>query len=248
MDENAVKVSKPNVEALAAREYQLIQELVKVRKEQNQVLEYETFEGYELPPRSQFSMLKKAAVSIKIREMTFNMASIRLFEGIQNILPMLNPEKKRLAAIPCSEEESASVEWARLNKQGVWTNKSVTAPDFIVKIYNAMGWNPECRYKVLGRITNSERGMVLLFDLDEAIMYSGKLEEYTDYKTGEVKKRQQKFYPDFYKDHIGKSYSDYAASRQMSLFENLVEYQASPVLPDAGTDSSPPEQEGGSLL
>ena len=66
---------------LAQREQALIQELIKTKQEQKQELEFESFEGYELPPRTQFSMLKKPAVSIKYGKMTFNMACIRLFEG-----------------------------------------------------------------------------------------------------------------------------------------------------------------------
>ena len=44
-------------------------------------------------------------------------------------------------------------------------------------------------------------------------------EEYIDKKTGEVKKRQIAYYPDEYKDRIGKSYNDYIAGQQMSMFE-----------------------------
>ena len=154
---------------LAQREQALIQELIKTKQEQKQELEFESFEGYELPPRTQFSMLKKPAVSIKYGKMTFNMACIRLFEGIQYILPLVNIAKKRLAVAMCVEEESASVEWARFKKNEVWVNKDITSVDFIEKIYQAMGWRRECRYKVLGRVANSDRGLILVFDLDEAL-------------------------------------------------------------------------------
>ena len=116
---------------LAQREQALIQELIKTKQEQKQELEFESFEGYELPPRTQFSMLKKPAVSIKYGKMTFNMACIRLFEGIQYILPLVNIAKKRLAVAMCVEEESASVEWARFKKNEVWVNKDITSVDFI---------------------------------------------------------------------------------------------------------------------
>ena len=203
----------------------LIQELIKTKQEQKQELEFESFEGYELPPRTQFSMLKKPAVSIKYGKMTFNMACIRLFEGIQYILPLVNIAKKRLAVAMCVEEESASVEWARFKKNEVWVNKDITSVDFIEKIYQAMGWRRECRYKVLGRVANSDRGLILVFDLDEAIMFTPMKEEYEDPKTGEKKKRQVKYYPDLYKTRIGKSYEDYEQARQINLFEDIMSYE-----------------------
>ena len=210
---------------LAQREQALIQELIKTKQEQKQELEFESFEGYELPPRTQFSMLKKPAVSIKYGKMTFNMACIRLFEGIQYILPLVNIAKKRLAVAMCVEEESASVEWARFKKNEVWVNKDITSVDFIEKIYQAMGWRRECRYKVLGRVANSDRGLILVFDLDEAIMFTPMKEEYEDPKTCENKKRQVKYYPDLYKTRIGKSYEDYEQARQINLFEDIMSYE-----------------------
>lgn len=210
---------------LAQREHALIQELIKTKQEQKQPLEFESFEGYELPPRTQFSMLKKPAVSIKYGQMTFNMACIRLFEGVQYILPLVNVGKKRFAAAMCMEEESASVEWARFKKNEVWVNKTITSVDFIEKIYQAMGWQRECRYKVLGRLANSDRGLILVFDLDEAIMFAPFKEEYDDPLSGTKKKRQVKYYPDLYKTRIGRSYDDYEQARQMNLFEDIVSYQ-----------------------
>ena len=216
---------EPEELKLAQREQALIQELIKTKQEQKQELEFESFEGYELPPRTQFSMLKKPAVSIKYGKMTFNMACIRLFEGIQYILPLVNIAKKRLAVAMCVEEESASVEWARFKKNEVWVNKDITSVDFIEKIYQAMGWRRECRYKVLGRVANSDRGLILVFDLDEAIMFTPMKEEYEDPKTGEKKKRQVKYYPDLYKTRIGKSYEDYEQARQINLFEDIMSYE-----------------------
>ena len=53
-----------------------------------------------------------------------------------------------------------------------------------------MNWNRECRYKVLGRVANSDQGLCMLFDLEEAIMFTPKPQEYTDPLTGEMKLRK----------------------------------------------------------
>ena len=215
---------KSREQETSAREISLIRELAQIRKEYKRELEYEKFDGYELPPRTQFFMLNKPAVSIKYGVMKFNMACIRLFEGIKYVLPILHPNKKRLALIMCPEEDSASVEWAR-QKNGVWVNKSISSLEFLEKMFRMMNWNRECRYKVLGRVANSDQGLVMLFDLEEAIMFTPQPQEFTDPMTGEVKKKQVKFFPDIYKGRIGRSYNDYVATHQMSMFENIVSYQ-----------------------
>ena len=70
----------------------------------------------------------------------------------------------------------------------------------------------------------------MLFDLEEAIMFTPKPQEYTDPLTGEMKKKQMKFFPDAYKNRIGKSYNDYIADHQMNMFEDFIGYQSSTVL------------------
>lgn len=207
----------------SVKEQELIRQLVQLRLEQKPKLEYESFDGYEVPPRTQFSMLKKPAVSIKYGRMTFNMACIRLFEGVIYILPIVHTQKQRLAVITCAEEESASVEWAR-HKQDAWVNKDISSLDFTEKLYRLMKWDRSCRYKVMGRVAASSRGLILVFDLPEAIMFTALPEEYVDKRTGEIRKRQIKYYPDAYKDRIGKSYNDYAAAHQLNLFEDLDGY------------------------
>lgn len=87
-----------------------------------------------------------------------------------------------------------------------------------------MGWNRECRYKVLGRVAASDRGLILVFEMEEAIMFAPKKEEFVDPVTGETKKRQVKYYPDAYKNRIGRSYTEYEQYRQLNLFEDFGNY------------------------
>ena len=49
----------------SAKEQELIRQLMQSRLQQKSPLEHEELDGYEVPPRTQFSMLKKPAVSIK---------------------------------------------------------------------------------------------------------------------------------------------------------------------------------------
>lgn len=107
-----------------------------------------------------------------------------------------------------------------------WVNKDITSLEFVENIFRLMNWNRECRYKVLGRVANSDQGLCMLFDLEEAIMFTPKPQEYTDPLTGEMKKKQMKFFPDAYKNRIGKSYNDYIADHQMNMFEDFIGYQS----------------------
>lgn len=222
-DENVAQDFGRMVHNYNAREREIIRELTRGENGKGESLEFEDLSEYEVPPRTQFSMLKKAAVTFKYKEMTFNSAAVRLFPDIRYVLSIVNRSKKRLAVILCSEEESASVEWSRVKNDKV-VNKKITSLEFVENIYEMMGWDRNCRYKILGRIVTSSRGLIIVFDLVEAIMFAPLPEEYLDKRTGVMKKRKIIYYPDEYKGRIGKSYNDYASAQQTSMFEDLEGY------------------------
>ena len=212
------------MEGYSPKEQELIRQLVQERLGKKGAIEFESLDDYVVPPNMFFSMIKKPAVSIRGNRMEFNMSSIRLFEGVQYVLPMLSERKKRMVVAICAEEELSSVEWARL-KKGKWVNRNLTCPEYVQNIYKMMNWQPNCRYKVYGNLANSERGLVLVFDLTAAVMFDPLPEEYFDKKSGKMKKRINKFYPDEIRMKLGRSYSDYMAIQERSSFESLSGYQ-----------------------
>lgn len=209
--------------AYNSKEAELIKKFVELRKEQKEQLPIVDLSEYQLPPRTQFSMLKKPAVSFKYPECTFNMASIRLFEGIQHILPFTSSKYKSVVVVMCTEEEKDSLEWCRIQKKdGQLVNKPIKSIEYIDNIYNFMQWDKSCRYKALGTIVRSNNhGLCLSFDLDDAIMVDPKVREFVDEETGEVTKKKIIYYPNKYKGQVGKSYDDYVASKQRNVFESF---------------------------
>lgn len=211
------------MEGYSPKEQELIRQLVQERLGKKNAIEFESLDDYVVPPKMFFSMIKKPAVSIRGNRLEFNMSSIRLFEGVQHVLPMLSAKKKRMVVAICAEEELSSIEWARMKKEK-WVNRSISCPEYAQSIYRMMGWRDECRYKVYGHLSNSERGLVLVFDLASAVMFDPLPEEYFDKKSGKMKKRINKYYPDEIRMKLGRSYSDYEASQRRSGFESLSGY------------------------
>lgn len=225
------------------REQELIRQFIEYRLAQNEILEYEEFDDYEVPLPSKLPILTKPGVTLKYRTMCFSMASIRLFLGCQHILPILNRKKKRLSVIPLKEEEASSIMWARRrDSDGKWYNREITIPDIVDDIFDLMDWDRDLRYRAPGHIADSPRGLIIIYELSEASMYPRGMTEYTDPETGEVKKHRKLYYPDEFKGRLGRSYNDYIALHQLSMFDDLSESD------HAGTsDSSPnssPASEG----
>lgn len=60
MDNQTFENGQYQGESFSKKEQELITQLINIRKGQKPVLPYETLDGYEVPPPTQFSMLKKA--------------------------------------------------------------------------------------------------------------------------------------------------------------------------------------------
>ena len=210
-------------EGYTPKEQELIRQLVQERLGKKNAIEFESLDDYVVPPKMFFSMIKKPAVSIRANRLEFSMSAIRLFEGVQHILPMLSERKKRMVIAICAEEELSSIEWAK-QKKGKWVNRSISCPEYVQNIYKMMDWNRDCRYKVYGHLANSERGLVLAFDLTSAVMYDPLPEEYFDKGSGKMKRRINKYYPEEIRMKLGRSYSDYEAAQRRSSFESLSGY------------------------
>lgn len=202
------------------RDQELIHQLMESRLSQKEELEYDPLDDYEVPPPTQFSMLSKPAVVVKRGQMTFSTSSIRLFTGITHVLPMLSMKRHRLCIVPLAEEESSSVQWAR-QKEEKWINRPITSNEFLANLFALMHWNVHFRYKILGHIANSPRGLILAFDLDDAIFYTGRTKDIIDEKTGNIKKKKDVYFPEQYKNRIGTPYNDYLNRHQMDMFEDF---------------------------
>lgn len=211
------------MEGYSQKEKELIGQLIQERLGKKNEIEYESLDDYVVPPKMFFSMIKKPAVTFRGNKIEFNMSCIRLFEGVQYVLPMLSEKKKRMVVAICAEEELSSIEWAK-QKKGKWINKSISCPEYAQNIFKMMGWNAKCRYRAYGRVANSERGLILVFDLSEAVMFEPAPEEYFDKRSGTMKKRVNKYYPDEIRMKLGRSYSDYEAIQKRSGFESLSGY------------------------
>ena len=96
-------------EGYTPKEQELIRQLVQERLGKKNAIEFESLDDYVVPPKMFFSMIKKPAVSIRANRLEFSMSAIRLFEGVQHILPMLSERKKRMVVAICAEEELSSI-------------------------------------------------------------------------------------------------------------------------------------------
>ena len=137
---------KSRAQELSVREISLIRELAQIRKEHKRELEYEKFDGYELPPRTQFSMLNKPAVSICILQ---------------------RKDRQSIAITPCAAEHPMSFKVPdRLLTDGQCRMR-INGVQFVQALLEANGLAAGKDYQFKGRYEAEKNAVIISLEKDK---------------------------------------------------------------------------------
>ena len=155
-----------------------------------------------------------------------NTACVRKVMERDYIQILINRQKKLLIVRPCSEEEIHSFQWC-FWKDGKKYPRQITAKIFCMKVCSLMGWNPEHRYRIVGKYIHSNGQEMILFDLTAA-------DTFQRVSTGGAKGRTSRtpIYPLDWKDQFGIPFEGHQKALQINLFDGYALYSVDGRLPD----------------
>ena len=111
-----------------------------------------------------FAHLRDPAVVIRNKNITFNTACINAFEDAVYVQIYLCEEEKLLAVKRCEQYDEDALRWC-VAKNGKRKSRKMTCPDLTKQLYDMMGWDPKCRYKILGYKIEFDGETYYAFDL-----------------------------------------------------------------------------------
>ena len=82
--------------------------------------------------------------------MSVNAASVRLLPDADYVKILIRRDEKKLVLKPCREDDIYGYKWAR-EKDGKRYASQRTGEPFVLILCDIMGWNPDNRYKILGK-------------------------------------------------------------------------------------------------
>ena len=170
------------------------------------------FEGFQVVRGEFFSHIYEPSFTLNQNKVSVNMACIRKLPDVEYVQALVNPETKKLAIRPCMEEEKDSFRWCSTGKKVA--PKKVTCKIFFGKIFALMGWNPNHRYKLLGKLIRSNGELLFTFDLANPEIYERKVSE-----DGKMKASRTPVYPEDWKNQFGLSVEEHQRNLQVNIFE-----------------------------
>ncbi len=175
-------------------------------------------DGFQVVRREFFAHLREPSVSFNSCKFAVNAACINKFPDTDYVQVLVNQETKVLALRPCEEGARDSYLWCNLSK-GKRKPKAITCKMFYAKIVSMMDWNPNYRYKLLGRLIHANGEYLIAFDLSATEVYQRTFPEGEKPKTSRTP-----VFPVGWQNQFGLPYNEHKQSMQINIFDGYAIY------------------------
>ena len=211
-----------------------------------------SYDGYQVVRRELFAHLREPAVVIRRDSVTFNTACIAGLEDAVYIQILFNQDNKRMVVRKCEENDKDALRWC-IEKPDKRKSRKMSNKLFSAMMYDMMGWNTDCRYKILGHKITHEDETMYIFDLLETEIFMDtkrkkkanpdSLEKKEELVTAETDQRPEQnqeeiaakvarklnripFYPKNWKDSFGLSVEEHKKALETNLTDGYIEFSA----------------------
>ena len=209
-----------------------------------------SYEGYQVVRRELFAHLREPAVVIRRDSVTFNTACIAGLEDAVYIQILVNQDNKRMVVRKCEENDKDALRWC-VAKPDKRKSRKMTNKIFSAMMYEMMGWNLDCRYKILGHKITFEDETIYVFDLMETEIFldikgkrakkdtesqsttesANNIEETVSSNTDnersaeEIKRKNRiPFYPKEWKDSFGLPVEEHRKALEINMLDVYAEF------------------------
>ena len=211
-----------------------------------------SYDGYQVVRWELFAHLREPAVVIRRDSVTFNTACIAGLEDAVYIQILVNQDNKRMVVRKCEENDKDALRWC-IEKPDKRKSRKMSNKLFSAMMYDMMGWNTDCRYKILGHKITHEDETMYIFDLLETEIFMDtkrkkkanpdsleKKEELVTAETDQTPEQNQEeiaakvarklnripFYPKDWKDSFGLSVEEHKKALETNLTDGYIEFSA----------------------
>ena len=157
-----------------------------------------TYNGFQVVRGEYFAHLNEPSITIANSQIYVNSACIRKAPDVDFVQVLVNSEERKLVVRPSTEDIKDSFSW----KTSKGAPKHITCRMFYAMLMDLMGWNPEYRYKIIGKRIKNENEYIFLFNLTNTQIY---MRTVIFNENGVAKKMTSRkpVYPDSWKNQFG---------------------------------------------
>lgn len=188
-----------------------------------------SYDGYQVVRGEFFAHTFEPSFTFNNYKVSVNTACIKKMPDTDFVQILVNPEEKKLAVKPCPEEAKDSFRWCT-NGSKKRSPKQITCRVFFAKVIALMGWNPNYRYKILGKLLTSGDDILFVFDLTTPEIFMRVSKE-----GDKPKMSRTPSYPAEWKNQFGLPVEEHQNTIQVNMFNGYTVFGV-----QKNTDSTPP--------
>jgi len=171
-----------------------------------------SYDGYQVVRGEFFAHIYEPSITFNNCKVSLNTACLNRLPAVSYVQFLVNPEEKKLVVRPCSEDEKDSFRWCS-ERNGKRKPKQITCRIFFAKIVNLMNWNPQYRFKMLGKIVRSGDEQLVVFDLAATETYPRVIKEGEKPKTSRTP-----IFPAEWQNQFGLPVEEHRKLLQVNIF------------------------------
>lgn len=169
-----------------------------------------SYDGYQVVRGEYFAHLYEPSISFNRSRVSLNTACLKRLTEVNYVQILVNSEEKKLAVRPCNEDEKDSFLWCTPKRKP----KQITCRVFFAKIIDLMDWNPDYRYKLLGKLIKSGNEYLFIFDLTATKVYQRIEQEGEKPKTSRTP-----VFPSQWQNQFGLPVEEHSKQLQVNIFK-----------------------------
>ena len=170
------------------------------------------YEGYQIVHGEFFSHISEPCITFNKCKVSVNSVCVQSLPDVDYVQILVNPEAKKVAIKPCSGMEKDSLRWCR-NSKGKKVPRQIICRVFYAKIMSLMKWNPSFRYRIMGKLIQSNIQNIFVFDLNTPeVFFKG-----TEY--GTTSSSHTAHYLENWQNQFGIPATEHMNETQISIFE-----------------------------
>lgn len=181
-------------------------------KEEIQENEF-SYDGYQIVRREFFAHLYEPSITLNNCKVSLNTACLKRLPDVDYVQFLVNPIEKKLAVRPSGEDEKDSFLWCT-NKNSKRKPRQITCSMFFAKIVQLMEWNPDFRYKLLGKLIKSGDEYLFIFDLTATEIYQRILHDGEKPKSSRIS-----IFPAEWQNQFGLQVEEHRKLLQVNIFD-----------------------------
>lgn len=172
-----------------------------------------SYDGYQVVRGEFFAHVYEPSITFNNCRVSLNSACLIRLPDINYVQILVNPEEKKLAVRPSSDDEKDSFLWCT-TKGTKRKPKQITCRMFFAKVIQLMDWNPDYRYKLLGKLIRSGNEHLFIFDLTATEIYQRLLSDGEKPKTSRTP-----VFPAEWQNQFGLPVEEHRRMLQVNIFE-----------------------------